>query len=319
MKRFTTKNALLGAALAGLAAAPASADLNYYWDISALGIGGPAGTVSNDLSIITDNGGFTAVLLAELTQGTFYNPNASNVPPASASADSYFGGGYNTGNSATTPSPILVGKAVDLGGDPLAEGISATLINETWIPDLDQLTASSTPFPTGTVNAPAFGGRFSASSDAMGTYQIRLNNENGDLVEVLTGTITNGRFSQRLTGDANLDGDVDIFQGNGQGDVQIVLSNLGTSGAGVGLLQGDLNGDDDVDVFQGNGQGDIQIILANLGATTGATRGNSAGATYDFQTGELTFDIIGSDVTVIGLESTGNIMIAEASEAGTLS
>ncbi|XAL98912.1 PEP-CTERM sorting domain-containing protein [Phycisphaeraceae bacterium D3-23] len=314
MNRFAM-NALVGAALAGLAAAPASADLNYYWDITALGIGGPAGTVSNDLSIITDNSGFTAVLLAELTNGSFYNPNASNVPPAGASADSYFGGGFNTGDSNTTPSPIMVGKAVDLGGEPLAEGISATVINETWIPDFDRLTTSGTPFPTGTVAAPAFGGRFSASSDAAGTYQIRLNNENGDLVQVLTGTITDGRFSQRLSGDVNLDGDVDIFQGGGQGDIQIVLANLGT---GDSLITGDANGDDDVDIFQGGGQGDIQIVLANLGNTAASgARGTEARATYDATTGDLTFSIFGQ-VQLIGVESIGNVRPGEAAGSLTL-
>ncbi|MEM9420382.1 MAG: PEP-CTERM sorting domain-containing protein [Planctomycetota bacterium] len=305
MNRFSMK-ALVGTALLGLAAAPASADLTYYWDISALGIGGPAGTVSNDLSIVTDNAGFTAVLLAELTNGSFYNPNASNVPPGGASADSYFGGGFNTADSNTTPSPILVGKAVDLGGNPLAEGIGATVINQTWIPDFNRLTNSGTAFPTGTVAAPAFGGRFSASSDATGTYQIRLNNENGDLVQVLNGTISNGRFSQRLAGDVNLDGDVDIFQAGGQGDIQIVLANLGT---GDSLLTGDANGDDDVDIFQAGGQGDIQIVLANIGGSPAgaATRSSGASATYDRETGELTFDILApGTVQIVGLTSVGN-------------
>lgn len=232
MTRPFVTRLLVPAIAVGAVGFSAQADLDYFWQQQVLA-GAPNGSngqpvVTNDLQMVTTSGGFTAQLLVELSAGTVYNPNANDNPHGGGtSADSYFGGGWNAGETTgATPSflnPLIAGKAGDIGGTAggaPAEGIGSTSINTAWLFDLISATDDNgtpgddsddfltVPLPTGTLADPVFLGRFSLSSDAAGTFNIRVSNAGGDVVQTIGGDVSNGLFEQRLAGDYNHDGSV---------------------------------------------------------------------------------------------------------------
>lgn len=247
MKRMKPLNhALLGAAAAAFVAAPASAELNFFWTYSESG-----GDVTNTLNLISSYPGFTAAIFADPAGATAFNNADASLLPTATPGESYLGGGPQN--------PVIVGTAEELGGAD-AEDFDASIgsvVDATWISDFDNGV-----FPTGDINAPIFAGQFTIAAGTSGDYTIRISNA-GDVdneidpeIVQFSGTMTDGRFAQRLPGDANINGLV-----NGQ-DLAILSANFGTSGQSV--LQGDFSGDGQV-----NGQ-DLAILAANFGASNPA-------------------------------------------------
>lgn len=153
-----------------------------------------------------------------------------------------------------------------------------------------------------------------------GNAKYDLNGDNtintADLDKWLADAATiNGFGSPYYKGDANLDGDVDVFQFDGNGDAQILGVNLGTT-SGAAWGDGDSNGDGDVDVFQFDGNGDAQLLGVNLGSFSDVGADQAAGqaeALYNPTTGELFFDL-GGGVTVVGIQTAGLVITANATD-----
>jgi len=248
LKRLNPLNhALLGAAATAFVAAPASADLNFFWTYSESG-----GDVTNTLNLISSYPGFTAAIFADPAgAATFNNADASLLPTATP-GESYLGGGPQN--------PVVVGTAEELGGadaetNPASIG---SVIDATWISDFDNGV-----FPTGDTNSPIFAGQFTIAAGTAGDYTIRISNA-GDVgnaidpeVVQFSGTMADGRFAQRLVGDANMDGTVDFL------DLSTLAGSFGDTN--VSVLDGDFNGDNVVDFL------DLSALAGNFGAGSGAS------------------------------------------------
>jgi hypothetical protein len=205
----------------------------------------PAGYVSQDLTVQSSTDWLDTGMRIVLTSGTIYQDNGAGTPspiykgpdPAnfpflpSLRWDSYVTGAGGLAAAA----PSSAGGAFDLGGSATA-AFTAAGVNLSWY------TTSNTDTGKFTL------GRFTLSSDAVGTWQLRLDSAEASAPYysnvLLSGNVENGLLMgtspPTTPGDFDGDGDVD------GADFAVWQSHFPT-GTGATLATGDADGDGDAD------------------------------------------------------------------------